>query len=88
MELLLTINSLESSVLSEFLSLMAEAPEAYKQKTVAAYLQGLAGVRRFSALAMFLSSNDKQLVKNLLSHCRHEGCSEADLARLAELYEL
>ncbi|KAJ2948715.1 hypothetical protein O0L34_g7972 [Tuta absoluta] len=60
----------------------------YKEKTVAAYLRGLAGVKRFSALAMFLSRHDKQLVEKLLTHCRAEGCSDADVAHLASKYEL
>ncbi|XP_026320893.1 RNA polymerase II-associated protein 3-like isoform X2 [Hyposmocoma kahamanoa] len=52
-------NALESEVLSEVLQILAEHTDKFEGK-VAAYLRGLASVKRFSALAMFLNSNDKQ----------------------------
>lgn len=45
--------------MSEVLQILTEYTDKFKDK-VAAYLRGLAGVKRFPALAMFLNSTDKQ----------------------------
>ncbi|XP_061721186.1 RNA polymerase II-associated protein 3-like isoform X2 [Cydia pomonella] len=82
-------NALESPVLSEFLQLLHGAAEKYAQHSVAAYLRGLARVKRFSALAMFLSNKDKDTLSKLLDHCYTvEHCSDDDIADLKNKYEL
>ncbi|CAH2042022.1 unnamed protein product, partial [Iphiclides podalirius] len=82
-------NALESDVLSEILHILAEDMDKFGGKTITAYLKGLCRVKRFSALAMFLSTSDKQLLNKLLERCQTvEKCSEADIADLKNKFEL
>ncbi|RVE52992.1 hypothetical protein evm_002290 [Chilo suppressalis] len=53
-------NSLESDVLSEVIQVLHSDKDKFKQHTVAAYLKNMCAVKRFSALAMFLSGSDKK----------------------------
>ncbi|XP_063366656.1 RNA polymerase II-associated protein 3-like [Cydia amplana] len=81
-------NALESPVLSEFLQLLHGDVTKYAH-TVTSYLRGLSRVKRFSALAMFLSNKDKQTLNSLLEHCKTvENCSEEDIADLKNKFEL
>ncbi|XP_063540630.1 RNA polymerase II-associated protein 3 isoform X2 [Cydia strobilella] len=82
-------NALESPVLSEFLQLLHGDVTKYAHHTVTSYLRGLSRVKRFSALAMFLSNKDKQTLNSLLEHCKTvENCSETDIADLKNKFEL
>nr|XP_037873399.1 TPR-repeat protein isoform X1 [Bombyx mori] len=82
-------NALESDVLSELIRALHDHAPSFRHRTVAAYLTALTQVKRFSALAMFLSAADKRHLKNLLEYCRNEEkCSEQDIAELTEKYEL
>ncbi|XP_073954115.1 RNA polymerase II-associated protein 3-like isoform X1 [Choristoneura fumiferana] len=82
-------NALESDVLSDLLSMLAADTSKFADKTITAYLKGLTRVKRFSALAMFLSTNDKQILKKLLQHCKTaEHCSENEIADLMNKFEL
>ncbi|XP_053614777.1 RNA polymerase II-associated protein 3-like isoform X2 [Plodia interpunctella] len=82
-------NALESDVLSDVLRLLAFYTEKYKEKRITAYLKGLCNVKRFSALAMFLSRADKELLTKLLHHCKTvENATEDELADLKNKYEL
>ncbi|XP_045537506.1 RNA polymerase II-associated protein 3 [Papilio machaon] len=82
-------NALESDVLSEILQILSQDMEMFSNKTVTAYLKGLVRVKRFSALAMFLSTSDKQCLNKLLEHCKNvEKCSEEDILDLKNKFEL
>ncbi|XP_011551695.3 RNA polymerase II-associated protein 3 isoform X2 [Plutella xylostella] len=77
-------NALESDLLSELL-LTLHACGA----RVTSHLRGLARVRRLSALAMFLSERDKELIHKLLVHCKTvEGCDDDTIADLKNKFEL
>ncbi|XP_059057915.1 RNA polymerase II-associated protein 3-like [Achroia grisella] len=82
-------NALESDVLSDVLRTLYQHTDKFKGKSVSAYLRGLCTVKRFSALAMFLSSNDKQVLTNLLQHCKTaENASDDEIADLKNKYEI
>ncbi|CAG5014990.1 unnamed protein product [Parnassius apollo] len=82
-------NALESDVLSEILRILYEDKEKFSEKSITAYLKGLCKVKRFSALAMFLSTSDKQLLNNLLEHCKTvEKCREEEIHELKNKFEL
>lgn len=82
-------NALESDVLSDVLHLLHDNIDTFREKTVTAYLLGLSRVKRFSALAMFLTSTDKKLLTTLLDHCKTaENCNDVTLADLKNKYEL
>ncbi|KPJ09503.1 RNA polymerase II-associated protein 3 [Papilio machaon] len=82
-------NALESDVLSEILQILSQDMEMFSNKTVTAYLKGLVRVKRFSALAMFLSTSDKQCLNKLLEHCKNvEKCAEEDILDLKNKFEL
>ncbi|XP_068620144.1 RNA polymerase II-associated protein 3-like isoform X2 [Battus philenor] len=82
-------NALESDVLSEILQVLWKDKEKFREKSITAYLKGLCRVKRFSALAMFLSSSDKKVLNELLEHCKSsENCTEDDLVDLKNKYEL
>ncbi|KAI8420440.1 hypothetical protein MSG28_008930 [Choristoneura fumiferana] len=65
-------NALESDVLSDLLSMLAADTSKFADKTITAYLKGLTRVKRFSALAMFLSTNDKQTTHYFIERYQHE----------------
>ncbi|CAG4980679.1 unnamed protein product [Colias eurytheme] len=80
-------NALESDVLSQVLHTLHD----YKGKFTHAgrYLHALARVKRFSALAMFLSDGDKEVVNKLLVHCKtKEGLADEEIDELKKKYEL
>ncbi|XP_037295135.1 RNA polymerase II-associated protein 3-like isoform X1 [Manduca sexta] len=80
-------NALESSVLSQLVSVLHA--HAHKFSRVTAYLQALCNVKRFSALAMFLSVEDKQHLTKILEHCKAvENCSDEVIEDLKNKYEL
>ncbi|XP_047997290.1 RNA polymerase II-associated protein 3-like isoform X2 [Leguminivora glycinivorella] len=82
-------NALESPVLSEFLRLLHSDVSKFAHHSVTSYLRGLTGVKRFTALAMFLSDKDKHTLNSLLEHCKTvENCSENDIADLKNKFEL
>ncbi|KPJ04115.1 RNA polymerase II-associated protein 3 [Papilio xuthus] len=82
-------NALESDVLSEILQILSQDMEVFSEKTVTAYLKGLVRVKRFSALAMFLSTTDKQCLNKLLEHCKNvEKSAEEDILDLKNKFEL
>ncbi|KAJ0174327.1 hypothetical protein K1T71_010473 [Dendrolimus kikuchii] len=82
-------NSLESDILSEVLVTLHNNIDKFKEKTITAYLKGFSGVKRFSALAMFLSSKDKELLNRLLTHCKTiDNSTEDEIADLKNKYEL
>ncbi|KAM3959438.1 LOW QUALITY PROTEIN: RNA polymerase II-associated protein spaghetti [Aphomia sociella] len=82
-------NALESDVLSDVLRILHQHSDKFKKKTVLAYLRGLCNVKRFSALAMFLSSGDKQVLSDLLQHCKTvENASDDEIADLKNRYEI
>ncbi|XP_075981308.1 RNA polymerase II-associated protein 3-like isoform X2 [Anticarsia gemmatalis] len=81
-------NALESDVLSDVLRLLHDNTSSFNNK-ITAYLLALSQVKRFSALAMFLSANDKKLLTTLLNHCKTvENCSDNTIADLKNKYEL
>ncbi|CAB3255811.1 unnamed protein product [Arctia plantaginis] len=82
-------NALESDVLSDVLRILHDNTKVFSNKTITAYLVGLSRVKRFSALAMFLSTADKTMLTTLLNYCKTaENCSENVIADLKNKYEL
>lgn len=82
-------NALESEVLSDVIRLLHDDVDSFAGRSVTAYLQALCRVKRFSALAMFLSTTDKQYLTELLIHCKAvERCSDEDIADLKKKFEL
>ncbi|XP_045777186.1 RNA polymerase II-associated protein 3-like isoform X1 [Maniola jurtina] len=82
-------NALESDVLSEVLQTLHNNRDKFKDKTIGEYLKNLCRVKRFSALAMFLSNTDKELLNSMLSHCKEvEHISDSELMELKNKYEL
>ncbi|CAK1550233.1 unnamed protein product [Leptosia nina] len=81
-------NALESDVLSELLRTLYEYKDKFTLGGVGAYLQAFANVKRFSALAMFLTDNDKLLINKMLVHCKtKEALSDDEVAELKNKYE-
>ncbi|XP_026739716.1 RNA polymerase II-associated protein 3-like isoform X1 [Trichoplusia ni] len=81
-------NALESDVLSDVVRILHDNSDRFAGR-VAAYLTQLSNVKRFSAIAMFLSPNDKQMLNKLLDHCKvAENTSEDAIADLKNKYEL
>ncbi|OWR51798.1 TPR-repeat protein [Danaus plexippus plexippus] len=81
-------NALESDVLSTVLRTIHNNVDRFPH-SVAAYLKNICRVKRFSALAMFLSAIDKELINNMLKHCRDvENLSESEITDLMNKYEL
>uniref|UniRef100_A0A1B6MSF2 RNA polymerase II-associated protein 3 n=1 Tax=Graphocephala atropunctata TaxID=36148 RepID=A0A1B6MSF2_9HEMI len=80
--------SLESGTFSSVVQILGSEFVAAGEK-VLPYLRGLAGVRRFSTLALFMSATDKSNLTKLFDYCTHnnEGSLD-DLNRLRRLYEL
>ncbi|XP_046970049.1 RNA polymerase II-associated protein 3 isoform X1 [Vanessa cardui] len=82
-------NALESDVLSELLYTLCNNKDKFRNKTISAYLKGLCKVKRFSALAMFLTNSDKTMLNDMLSHCKDvENLSDNEIADLTNKYEL
>ncbi|XP_028179247.1 RNA polymerase II-associated protein 3-like isoform X3 [Ostrinia furnacalis] len=82
-------NALESDVLSDVLTTLHSDMAKFGAKTVAAYLQSMTKVKRFSALAMFLSDGDKKVLNDLLHHCKTvEKLSDDAIADLKNKYEI
>ncbi|CAH0724176.1 unnamed protein product, partial [Brenthis ino] len=82
-------NALESDVLSEVIATLHNNKDKFRHRTVSAYLKALCKVKRFSALAMFLTADDKKLLNNLLAHCKaEENLSDSELTDLTNKYEL
>ncbi|XP_021937972.1 RNA polymerase II-associated protein 3-like isoform X2 [Zootermopsis nevadensis] len=81
-------DSLESSTLSDIISTIKTEFIQFKEPALS-FLMGLSDVRRFGALAMFLSESDKAGVKKILEYCKEQGeCSEEDSIDLMTKYEL
>ncbi|XP_072942365.1 RNA polymerase II-associated protein 3 isoform X2 [Epargyreus clarus] len=81
-------NALECDVLSEMIKVVHDHKNKFGGR-VTTYLKELGRVKRLSALVMFLSSNDKELLNELLVHCKTaENCSDEDIAEMKEKYEL
>ncbi|XP_050551076.1 RNA polymerase II-associated protein 3 [Spodoptera frugiperda] len=81
-------NALESSVVSDVIQVLHSRRDTFRGRT-AAYLAGIASVPRFSALAMFLSHTDKQMLSTLLEDCKQsENCTDEVIADLKNKYEL
>ncbi|GBP51153.1 RNA polymerase II-associated protein 3 [Eumeta japonica] len=82
-------NALESAVLSDVLQILNDYRMKFAEKKVSAYLKGICNVKRFPALAMFMSNEDKKFLNNLLAHCKSvEGCTEEEIADLKNKFEL
>ncbi|XP_013194327.2 RNA polymerase II-associated protein 3 isoform X1 [Amyelois transitella] len=82
-------NALESDILSDLLRVLTNYTEKYKEKTVKEYLKNICRVKRFSALAMFLSNNDREHIEKLLHHCVvNEAATDEEIADLKNKYEL
>ncbi|XP_038211213.1 RNA polymerase II-associated protein 3-like isoform X2 [Zerene cesonia] len=80
-------NALESDVLSQVLHTLHEHREQLAR--AARYLHALTRVKRFSALAMFLSDADKEVVNKLLVHCKtKEGLPDDEIDELKKKFEL
>ncbi|CAH2089149.1 unnamed protein product [Euphydryas editha] len=81
-------NALESDVLSELLYTLCNNKEKFRNK-ISAYLKAICKVKRFSALAMFLTNSDKNLLNDMLSHCKAvENLTDSEIADLINKYEL
>lgn len=81
-------NALESYVVSDVIRILHDYPHRFAGR-VAAHLAALSNVQRFSALAMFLSHTDKEMLTKLLDHCKvAENCSDDVIADLKNKYEL
>lgn len=52
-------NALESDLLAELIRILHDDREKFKEKPVFDYLKAISKVKRFSALSMFLSKEDK-----------------------------
>ncbi|KAK7864304.1 hypothetical protein R5R35_009559 [Gryllus longicercus] len=80
--------SLESREFSEIITTLA-TEFLEKNDPVYPYLKGLSEVKRFSALVMFMSKTEKQVIKKLLQSCvENEECSKEDIANLLKCYEI
>lgn len=81
-------DSLESSTLSDIICTIKTGFLQFKEP-VLPYIRGLSDVRRFSALAMFLSESDKEGIKKILEYCKEQGeCLEKESTDLMKKYEL
>lgn len=81
-------DSLESSILSDIISTIKTGFLQFKEPALP-YIMGLSNVRRFGALAMFMSQNDKAGIKEILEYCKEQGeCSEEDCTDIMKKYEL
>ncbi|PNF40621.1 hypothetical protein B7P43_G05929 [Cryptotermes secundus] len=79
---------LESSTLSDIISTIKTGFLQFKEPALP-YIMGLSNVRRFGALAMFMSQNDKAGIKEILKYCKEQGeCSEEDCTDIVKKYEL
>ncbi|XP_050674621.1 RNA polymerase II-associated protein 3-like isoform X2 [Leptidea sinapis] len=82
-------NALESDTLSEILFILHEFRNKYAQIGLSKYLRAFTGVKRFTALAMFLSPSDKELVGKMLEICKTtENLSDEEYKDLRIKYEL
>ncbi|XP_069681474.1 RNA polymerase II-associated protein 3-like isoform X2 [Periplaneta americana] len=81
-------DSLESGILSDIISTIKLGFLPHKEP-VLPYLEGLSNVRRFSALAMFLSENDKAGINTILEYAIEQGeCSREETIHLKKKFEL
>lgn len=64
---LIFANALESDVLSDVINILYENPDKFKQNGVYEYLKALSSVKRFGALAMFLTKTDKECKNFILN---------------------
>lgn len=81
-------NALESDVLSDVLYIICINKDKFRNK-ISAYLKNLCKVKRFSALAMFLTVSDKELLMDMLSHCKKtENLTDSEISDLTNKYEL
>ncbi|KAJ8717007.1 hypothetical protein PYW08_005406 [Mythimna loreyi] len=81
-------NALESHVVSDVIRILHDYPDKFPD-SVARYLTAITKVQRFSALAMFLSHTDKEMLTKLLDRCKAaENCSDDVIADLKNKYEL
>ncbi|KAL0820700.1 hypothetical protein ABMA28_006531 [Loxostege sticticalis] len=82
-------NALESDVLSDVLTILHANVGKFSSKGVAAYLQAMCRVKRFGALAMFLTDSDKKILTDLLHHCKTvEKLNDEVIADLKNKYEI
>ncbi|XP_023944527.2 RNA polymerase II-associated protein 3 isoform X2 [Bicyclus anynana] len=82
-------NALESDVLADVLRALHAHPDTFTRHGVGEYLRSLCRVKRFSALAMFLSATDKELLRHMLARCRAAAqLSDSDVVELKHKYEL
>ncbi|XP_047110434.1 RNA polymerase II-associated protein 3 isoform X1 [Schistocerca piceifrons] len=80
--------SMESNMLSEIITTLVEDFLQHKA-AVYPYLKGLSEVKRFGALTMFLSKNDKSGLEKLLVSCEtNKECTAEEAANLRNKYEL
>ncbi|XP_044746948.1 RNA polymerase II-associated protein 3 [Coccinella septempunctata] len=81
-------DSLESDVFSEILYVLAEHLAKEKDETYE-YLLHLSKIKRFSALSMFLTLNDKNSLWKMFNHMKeYEGRSKEEIDNLISKYEL
>uniref|UniRef100_S4PK56 RNA polymerase II-associated protein 3 n=2 Tax=Pararge aegeria TaxID=116150 RepID=S4PK56_9NEOP len=82
-------NALESDVLSDLLQTLHDYRDNFEEHSIGDYLKSLCRVKRFSALAMFLSSSDKDLLNDMLCYCiATQQISESEFMELKMKYEL
>lgn len=80
-------NSLQSDTLSDIISTLYEYREKFKHKLIA-YLVGISNCKRFGALAMFLTEQDRNLLNDLLVECKNVGITDEEIQKLRVKYEL
>ncbi|XP_041984857.1 RNA polymerase II-associated protein 3-like isoform X2 [Aricia agestis] len=82
-------NALESDILSEILQTLHQDIQKFTKKSVSEYLLALSKVKRFSTLTLFLTRDDKEIIRKLLVHCeKEEKLTTGEIAELMELYEV
>ncbi|XP_076637274.1 RNA polymerase II-associated protein spaghetti [Colletes latitarsis] len=81
-------DSMESDIFSDILEVLWV--EFIKRKeSIFSYLKDLSEVKRFRALIMFISNNEKQCLRVLFEHCKTiENISQEEVTALQEKYEI
>ncbi|XP_043258103.1 RNA polymerase II-associated protein 3 isoform X2 [Colletes gigas] len=81
-------DSMESDIFNDILKVLWL--EFIKRKeSIFSYLKDLSEVKRFRALIMFISNNEKQCLRVLFEHCKTiENISQEELTALQEKYEI
>lgn len=84
-------DSMESSVLEEIITIIRDKFTSTELNIfiIFEYLDELSNIKRFRSLIMFIESRTKEVLRELLEHCKNfEDKSEQEIDRLVEKYEL